>query len=311
MLGPSRLVRALVGSGASAFALFVGCAHGGDVDADSAANGSGRGSDAGRDGARDGALIASDAAVPEIDAATSGSDAGAGTDGAGSDASTTTACTQALAALKFSFDTGPDGFTHEILDNAQSSGASWPFDPWAQGTPSNAIGCASGQCWATELSQNYAQCQRAALVSPVMDLTACAAEDISVTFQHAYSFWSGAISSVSYYDGGVVEISKDGGATWAVAGPYTYPGTVKINPQWTSSYACVAASGFHVDQKPGFVQVASTWHKETIPIVAAYRTASFKVRFAFGSGVSSQTTSASTSRSATAPGWHIDDVAIE
>lgn len=305
------MVRALVGSSASAFALFVGCAHGGDVDADSSGGTAGGVTkDAGRDGAHDGAIIAPDAEAPQGDGASPESDAASVKDG-GPDTGPSTGCAQALAALKFSFDTGPDGFTHEILDNAQSSGASWPFDPWAHGTPSNALGCASGQCWATELSQNYAQCQRAALVSPVIDLSACAAQDVSVTFQHAYSFWSGAISSVSYYDGGVVEISKDGGSTWSVAGPYTYPGTVKINPQWTSSYACVAASGFHVDQKPGFVQAGTTWHKETIPIVAAYRTASFKVRFAFGSGVSSQTTNANTSRSATAPGWHIDDVAIE
>lgn len=219
------------------------------------------------------------------------------------------ACTTALAALKFDFDSGAQGFTHGPLDG--KSGSSWPFDPWKQGTPTKALGCKSGACFATELTENYAQCQRGYVRSPVLDLSACAAEDLALAFDHAYTFWSANYQGNNYYDGGVVEISKDGGTTWVVAGPYTYPGTVTINPEMTSSYACLDNNNFHVDQLPGFVQTQTTWTRVSIPIVAAYRTAQFAVRFSFGSGVSSMTTSASSSRNATGPGWHIDDVAIE
>jgi hypothetical protein len=72
-----------------------------------------------------------------------------------------------------------------FASNADSSGSSWPFDPWRHGAPTKALGCKSGSCWATELTTNYAQCQRAFVESPAIDLSACAAEDISLTFEHA------------------------------------------------------------------------------------------------------------------------------
>lgn len=283
----------------------VACAVGADVAADPLANvpvakdagGDTSSIKVGQDGGSE--------VTPTEDAGASDAKSDAKVDAAAPNA----ACTAALASLKFTFDSGTDGFTHGPLDG--KSGSSWPFDPWARGTPTKTLGCKSGACWATELTTNYAQCQRGYVRSPAIDLTACAGEDLALVFDHAYTFWSASYLGSSYYDGGVVEVSADDGANWSVAGPFTYPGTVTINPDMGASYACLDNNNFHVDQLPGFVQTQTTWTHVSIPIGPTFRTAKFAVRFSFGSGVSSTTTSASASRNATGPGWHIDDVGIE
>ncbi len=237
----------------------------------------------------------------------SGSPEDSGTPDAGPDA-----CSTALAALGWNFDGNDGGFTHGVLDNAAAQ-ASWPFDPWGWGTAANGLPCKGGKCWASELTQNYAQCGRGYLMSPAVDLSKCAsASSLKLSFQHAYAFWAGLYGGIQYKDGGIVEFSADGGATWQLAQNPSpgYPGKTNINPQQTSSYKCVLETNFYVNNKDGYVGLRTNYEKVEIPIPANMRTAKFRVRFSQSSGVSSQTSNANTSRSGTAAGWRIDDIAF-
>lgn len=232
---------------------------------------------------------------------------GTTTDGATADAQTDAppgdACATAVAKLTYDFEAGASGWTHGVSDGASGS---WPFDPWATGTATLAPACKGGKCFGTELTKNYAQCQRGYLLSPALDLSACSGKTIAITFQHAYSFWTGSYGGTTWFDGGVVEASANGTTWQALSG--SYPGTVKINPDRGSSYACVLPTSFGVNDKQGFVGVQTTTAKAELTIPASAISSTTRIRFSFASGVSSQTTNADTSRASTAPGWRIDDI---
>jgi hypothetical protein len=212
--------------------------------------------------------------------------------------------------LATDFESGADGWTHQVMDGVSGS---WTFDHWQFGTATSGPGsCFSGsQCWATNLTGNYVQCQRAELRSPVMDLSDCANENLVLSFQHAFDFWTGSWNSTVWYDGALVEFSSDGGTSWALPPGAVYPGTITINPQMGSSYSCLDANGFWLHGRPGYVGQGTGWTRVTIPIPPTFRTPQFRARFAYASGVSSQTTNQNTSMQHTRPGWYVDDVAVE
>ncbi len=226
------------------------------------------------------------------------------------DATTTDACAQALAAITFAFDSGDQGWTHGASDGITGSDPAWPYDGWTRGTASAGTACKAGSCFGNELTQNYAQCARGYLQSPAIDLSKCSGRNVSLVFQHAYAFWSGTYNAQNWFDGGIVEVSTDG-QTWQVPpASGVYSGTVAINPDRTSSYQCVTKP-FGVTGKQGFTGKNATMTKVTIPLPAAAISATTRIRFSMASGVSSQTTNANTSRSATDFGWRIDDVGFE
>lgn len=217
-------------------------------------------------------------------------------------------CTTALAGARYSFEGGASGWTHRAMDGVSGS---WPFDPWEVGTPSSVgpSSCADGsRCWATDLDQNYAQCGRAELRSPAIDLGACAGRTIVMVWEQWYEMWSGSYGGNTWYDGGLVEVSTDGGATWSEVDASIYPGTIRINPNRGGSYMCVSSNSFRVHGRPGFVGSSGGWEQVEVALPVS---GAFLVRFAWASGVSSSTTNATTSRSATAPGWYVDDVRFE
>lgn len=214
------------------------------------------------------------------------------------------ACTAALDEAKWDFEGSDQGWTHVVSDNAENQ-ASWPFDPWTRGTAST-IPCPDGQCWGAERNQNYPQCGRGELISPKIDLSACKGETIVLAFTHAYAFWTGTFNSQTWFDGGILEISKDDGATWEIPSG-TYPGTVKILGD-RSGYKCVLPNAFHVHGKSGFTGVQQTAATFEIELPAAWLTDKMRIRFSQASGVSSTTTDANQSRSGTAAGWRVDDV---
>ncbi|CAN5924646.1 hypothetical protein BH11MYX4_BH11MYX4_62580 [soil metagenome] len=215
------------------------------------------------------------------------------------------ACTAALAAITFDFEAGAQGWTHGNSDGVGPPTV-WPFDPWLQGAATKGTACKSGRCFGTDLTQNYAQCHRGFVVSPPVDLSACKGRAVSLVFQHAYGFWTGAYAGQTWFDGGVVELSGDG-TTWQVpTGPY--PGTVKINPDRGLSYACVSKNAFSVHDKQGFVgQQAATVRAELLVPPSAI-TATTRIRFSTAAGVSSDSSTADSSRPFTDFGWRIDDV---
>jgi hypothetical protein len=218
-------------------------------------------------------------------------------------------CEAALQAATFTFEGGPQGFTHEISDGVDAPG--WPLDPWEHGPATSGPGaCFEGErCWATDLDDNLTQCQRAALVSPEVDLTACAGRRIVLVFDHWYAFWFGADLFEEYFDGGTVEISSGGGA-WDIAAPGDYPGVIHPQPSLGFGYECIDPFDFHVDGAPGYVGESGGWETARLALGAA-AAGRFRVRFAFATGVSAQTTDPFESQALSPPGWYVDHVRFE
>jgi hypothetical protein len=236
--------------------------------------------------------------VPTGDASDDGASEDAAADG----------CAAALAKITFDFESGPAGFTHKISDGVASPpDPSWPYDPWNHGTAAAGTACHAGSCFGAELAQNYAQCQRGELLSPTIDLSACQGKSVALVFHHAYGYWTGSYGGDTWFDGGIVEVSGDDGASWAIP-QGTYPGTLKINPNQGSSYSCVKSTTFGVNGKQGFVGKQATTAKAELTLPPNAITDKVRIRFSVASGVSSETTDPNTSRTATDFGWRIDDI---
>ncbi len=247
----------------------------------------------------DSSVLAADAtATPDASEQASEPDAG------GSNSS----CAVAMGALSFGWEVGDQGWAHGPMEIVDPPPVSWTFDSWERGNASSGPGsCASGaSCWGTNLSGNYVSCQRAFLRSSSLDLSDCTNATVQLTFNHAYDFWTGNEEGQTWFDGGLVEISGDGGATWQPA-LISYPGTIQINP-YIFIYECVHSGEFYVHNQPGFVGTSSGWEQVSVAIPNALKTAAFQVRFAYASGVSSATDDQSIAMSYTRPGWYIDDL---
>ncbi len=216
------------------------------------------------------------------------------------------ACAAALTPLVYGFD-GEEGWTHGVSDGARAEDEDWPFDPWTRGTAKDPE-CPNITCFGAERGQNYVQCQRGYLMSPSMDLSACAGTPIALEFKHRFAFWTGVFEDATYFDGGIVEISNDDGMTWSAA-PAKTTGTVKILPQ-RGGFSCVLGDRFHVNGKAGFVGKQDEVTTVSLALPLEMVTGKFRVRFSQASGVSSATRDPAESRKGTAAGWRIDDVAV-
>tara|TARA_R110002096_G_scaffold299503_2_gene493982 strand:+ start:55981 stop:56820 length:840 start_codon:yes stop_codon:yes gene_type:complete len=226
------------------------------------------------------------------------------------DANISGACDQALANLRFDFESGAQGFVHGPMPVAVNSGANWTFDHWEQGAVTAGRTCISGQeCFGTNLDGNYIQCQRAYLVSPTIDLSDCAAasRDVSFHFQHNYNFWTGNQGGQKF-DGGLIEISADG-TNWQSA-TLLYPGTIAVNPN-IGSFECVEKDNFYVHGKDGYVGTSNGWLSESFIIPQELASVTFQVRFVYASGVSSETSDQNESMAGTKPGWFIDNLRFQ
>jgi hypothetical protein len=216
-----------------------------------------------------------------------------------------TTCAGQLALAQYSFDTGAQGWTHGISDG--QTDPSWPFDPWTQGTAASGTpACPSGSCFGAELTENYAQCQRGYLESPAINVSACAGQPLTLTFQHSYSFWNDG----TYFDGGVIFVSADGGANWhTLDGSNTFPAVVSIQPT-LDGYSC-DPGGFEVDGKAGYAGVSAGVVSAQLVIPATLVTSQLLIKFSMGSGVSSADADPATSRKYTSSGWRVDNVGLQ
>lgn len=242
-----------------------------------------------------------------------GADGGhdAGLDAGSPDAGLPPACLSALEAARFTFESGAQGWSHAAMDGVS---VSWPLDPWEDGAPSlGPASCAEGsRCFATDLDQNYAQCGRADLRSPTIDLRACAGREVVMVWEQWFDFWTGDYGGNTWFDGGLVELAPDGSSTWSAPSAIdTTTATVRINPNRGSSYACVSSTSFYVHGRTGFVGTSGGWQTTEARFGTQPTDSPFRVRFAWASGVSSSTTNANTSRSGTRPGWVVDHVRFE
>lgn len=222
------------------------------------------------------------------------------------------ACDLQLQSLSFDFEGSDEGFVHAPMPIAAGSGVTWTFDHWERGSASASTTCPSGNgCFGTNLGGNYIQCQRAYLVSPPVDLSACgtAGQEVTLSLQHNYDFWTGAFGGTTWFDGGLIEVSSNG-STWTPAN-VLFPGTIDINPEMTSSYTCIENDMFYVDGKSGYVGSSGGWVTENITIPSSLASVTFQFRFVYASGVSSQTTDQEQSKLGTRPGWFVDDIRFQ
>jgi hypothetical protein len=120
------------------------------------------------------------------------------------------------------------------------------------------------------------------LVSPVMHV---GAGPLTVSFSHRFSFESGG------WDGGVVELSSDGGATWTDIGVLAYNG---LTNGVTSAPIGANRKAF-VNRMVGWPSFATA----TLNLGTTYANQDVKIRFRIGADESTG-----------APGWDIDDVSI-
>lgn len=125
------------------------------------------------------------------------------------------------------------------------------------------------------------------LTSPPIALTASGA--LSISFDHRYAFEH---DTSTYFDGGVIEVSEDGGATWVDVGAGIYSGVLD-NPFGASNplagrLAVVGVSNNY----PNFAQA-------NIALSPSYLGKTIRVRFGIG-----------TDSSAQFGGWDLDNIAI-
>jgi hypothetical protein len=122
------------------------------------------------------------------------------------------------------------------------------------------------------------------LISPTMHVGTA---PLVVSFQHRFSFEAGN------WDGGVVEISTNGGATWTDVGavPSAYNGSTNV-----LSNTPIGAG------RPAFVGRSATWPNfvpVTLNLGTLYANQNVKLRFRVGADDSTG-----------APGWDIDDISV-
>jgi hypothetical protein len=120
------------------------------------------------------------------------------------------------------------------------------------------------------------------LVSPLMQV---GTGPLVITFRHRFSFESGG------WDGGVIEISKDGGATWTDIGVGSYNGS--------TNSVTIAPIGAN---RPAFVNRMTGWPNfatVTRNLGTAYANENVMIRFRIGADESTG-----------APGWEIDDITV-
>ncbi|HVI23574.1 MAG TPA: hypothetical protein VM691_08830, partial [Myxococcales bacterium] len=120
------------------------------------------------------------------------------------------------------------------------------------------------------------------LTSPAMHV---GSGSLSISFRHRFSFENGG------WDGGVIELSKDGGTSWTDIGTTAYNGSTNT----------VTTSPIGINRR-AFVNRSAGWPNfgsVTLNLGTAFANQDVMVRFRIGADESTG-----------APGWEIDDIAF-
>ncbi|MCP4804619.1 MAG: hypothetical protein GY884_04650 [Proteobacteria bacterium] len=203
-----------------------------------------------------------------------------GDSGLTGDSGPSASCADAL--VSFDFEGDEQGFTSEETDDGFD-------DPWDHGSPDD-VECHGGDdCWGTGMGGEYGDCEAGALLSPVIDLSAC--DGVTLSFWHLVRLEE--MSSDTWFDGARVEVSGDGGATWDDVDPSEdYDGEIEGNFS-----ECEDSSDF--DGEDGWSGWSDDWDEVEIELDSEVLTSEFRVRFWFASD-----------RSAAEDGWFVDDVTL-
>ena len=124
------------------------------------------------------------------------------------------------------------------------------------------------------------------LTSPVMHVES---GPLTISFQHRFSFES---NSSGNWDGGIVEISNDGGATWTKVG---------TNPSFYNGVTNGVTTAPIGANKPAFVGRSTGWPNFINASISltAFANQDVQIRFRIGADDSTG-----------APGWDIDNIVI-
>jgi hypothetical protein len=203
-------------------------------------------------------------------------------------ACTSGACSDPCGAvqLNYTFESGAQGFTHKSTSSMFSS------DPWKMGTATLTTCHGGTTCWGAGLNSGYDTCQSAELDSPTIDLSACATSPLTVTL----SFWHWFHIESDGYDGGLLQISSNNGATWQNVIPTPgYTGLVD-----SSTFTGCGGAPYVYGRSAWYGLVpGGSWTKVTLTLGTQYRVSAFRFRFVFGSD-----------DDVTDDGWFIDDVSV-
>jgi hypothetical protein len=120
------------------------------------------------------------------------------------------------------------------------------------------------------------------LTSPVMSV---GSGPLTISFQHRFSFESGG------WDGGVIELSNNGGASWVDIGTSAYNGSTLAGTSAPIGSA-----------RPAFVNRSTGWPNfagVTLNLGTTYANQNVQIRFRIGADESTG-----------APGWDVDDITV-
>jgi hypothetical protein len=185
-----------------------------------------------------------------------------------------------LDRFEWEFETCPDDWAYELIPPAQPPS-------WRCGTPVGGPGDDPDHpgVWATNLGGNYGSAESSALFSPVIDLTDCPGENLWLSFEHWHEFSDYLVSDT---DGGIVQLSTNGGTNWSTVAPVRNGyGTVELATVYSPP-----------DGEVGFTG-DSDWVVSAVDLSSYGNESELAIRFVFGSGVSYVD-----------DGWYIDWVAL-
>ena len=206
--------------------------------------------------------------------------------------------------VEYLFEASTSGWTHEAVDGYAGS-SSWYYDPWDWTMPwEGPASCHTGSvCWLTEM-ENYINCQRAALYSPTIDLSAYSGGGRAVTFSfwQWYEFWSGG-------DAGVVQVSTNGSTWTTMVCDDTNSGPIDIPGYESFSYHCNSDNSWEIEGEIGYSGSSKSWTNPSCAVPADKCASTTKFRFLFSSGVQKNSTSEDPSNY-DYPGWAIDDIVV-
>ncbi|MEM6994556.1 MAG: hypothetical protein AAF721_28840 [Myxococcota bacterium] len=197
----------------------------------------------------------------------------------------TSGCTECGA--EFDFD--------DCLDPAwfpQLTHGNGTIPSWACGvvTASEGSPPANGETvWATNLSGDHSSSESGAIISPTVDLNNCGdGEAVTMRVTHWFDLEGGTVNA----DGGIVQVSNNGGASWSTITPTggaLYNDSQVLTTAWNPPDAQNGFSGNSLDE--------GMWVESEFDVSAYGGTDTLQVRFVFGSD--SGTNNA---------GWYIDRV---
>ncbi|HZI95412.1 MAG TPA: M36 family metallopeptidase, partial [Patescibacteria group bacterium] len=177
-------------------------------------------------------------------------------------------------------------------DDAESSAPRWtitgngslsPLGPWRRQTIAS-----NDHLWhgpdPTAASDQY-------LVSPLLHVAPTGS--FSFTFRHRYYFEYTAGPPIVNFDGGVIEISTNGGSSWTDIGASAAPGYVGLLS--TGGSNPLGGRSAYTQISPGYPAFITT----TVSLGTAFQGQNVMVRFRIGADVAGDD-----------PGWDIDDIAF-